>query len=215
VNDDWRVRAAAVGDPATELIRYLEDLGGAKPAMNASFDDRVIVSRTGDEVFCYAGTREQAESTEDLIRSFAVEHGWDLPIDLKHWHDDAEQWEDPDLPLPETDAERAAERASLMEMERPEEAKSGHPEFEVRIDCHSHREARAFAEKLRAEGLPSVHRWKYILVGAADEDSAEELAERMRLEAPPHSSVKVEGTWKAVREEVPPNPFAVFGGLGT
>ncbi len=216
MNDDWRVRVVLGGDaPADELIENLEVLGGATHDLKTSFDDRVIVSRGDTEVFCYAGTPEQAESTEELIRSLAAENGWHLESDLKHWHDDAEEWEDPDAPLPDSDAEKAVERAALMQRERQEAAQSGHPEFELRIDCPSHREALAFVEKLRAEGLPSVHRWKYVLVGASDEDSANELAERLRIEAPAGSTVRVEGTWKAVRDETPPNPFAIFGGRGT
>jgi hypothetical protein len=41
------------------------------------------------------------------------------------------------------------------------------------------------------------------------------LAERLRGEAPPGSTVKVEGTWKAVQEETPyQSPYAIFGGMG-
>jgi hypothetical protein len=71
-----------------------------------------------------------------------------------------------------------------------------------------------FAEQLQGEGLPAVHRWKYLLVGATDEDMAKALAERIRAEAPPESRVNVEGTWAAAYAERPRNPFAVFGGLG-
>lgn len=71
-----------------------------------------------------------------------------------------------------------------------------------------------FSEQLRQEGLPAVHRWKFLLVGATDEDMAKELAERIREEAPARSRVNVEGTWAAAYAERPPNPFAVLGGLG-
>ena len=51
-------------------------------------------------------------------------------------------------------------------------------------------------------------------MGATDEDNAKALAGRIEAEAPPGSQVKVEGTWKAVFDERPANPFAIFGGLG-
>jgi hypothetical protein len=67
------------------------------------------------------------------------------------------------------------------------------------------------SKQLRKEGLPAVHRWRYLLVGATDEDSAKALAERIRNEAPTGNQVKVEGTWAAVYAERAPNPFAVLG----
>jgi hypothetical protein len=83
----------------------------------------------------------------------------------------------------------------------------------VRIDLPSHKEARELVERLDAEGLRSVHRWKYVLLGAADEDSANELAERVRAEVPAGSKVAVEGTWREVYAERPRSPFTFLGGL--
>jgi hypothetical protein len=71
-----------------------------------------------------------------------------------------------------------------------------------------------FSEQLREEGLPAVHRWRYLPVGATDEDNAKALAERIRDAAPAGSRVAAEGTWAAAYAERPPNPFAVLGGLG-
>ncbi len=93
-------------------------------------------------------------------------------------------------------------------------AESGEPEFEVRVDLPSHREAVRFAEHLRAEGLPAVRRWKYLVVGATDEDGARALATRLESEAPSGSEVVVEGSGQVAYAERPANPFAVFGGLG-
>jgi hypothetical protein len=67
---------------------------------------------------------------------------------------------------------------------------------------------------LTAEGVPNVRRWKYLLIGAADEDSANALAERLRREAGPNATVTAEGSGQAAYEERPPNPFAYLGGLG-
>src|SRR5207302_1176245 len=123
--------------------------------LHSAFHDRVIVSVDGPEVFCYAGTREQAQRAERLVRSLAEQHGWKLATELTHWHPSAEEWEDPDKPLPASDAERAAERAELMEQERTESATRGYPQFEVRVRCRSHRDTLALAEQLRSEGLQS------------------------------------------------------------
>lgn len=87
-------------------------------------------------------------------------------------------------------------------------------EWEVRVECDSHHDTVELAERLAAEGIPSVRRWRFLLVGAADEDTAQALAERLRAQAPEGSTVIAEATYDAVAETVMPNPFAIFGGLG-
>ena len=214
MSDDWRLGIDLHEEASAHKLTERLEARELEHDLEASFHDRIVVSRNGPEVFCYAGTREQAEGAEELIRSLAAEHGWHLDSDLKRWHPSEEEWEDPDKPLPDSDAGRAAERARLMDKERQEAESRGYPEFEVRVQCASHNDAMHFVEKLREEGLSTVHRWKYLLVGALDEDSANALVERLRAEAPPGSKVSAEGTWKAIRAEQPPNPFAVLGGLG-
>jgi hypothetical protein len=214
VNDDWRIQVDS-GDPgrARRLVEQLEapDL---QHDLSDSFHDRVIVSRDDARVYLYAGSREQAERACDLLRSLLAQDGASADFDLERWHPTAEDWEDPDKPLPRGNAAKAAEHARLIAAERRETEERGCPEFEVRIDLPSHHDARRFAEQLRGEGLPTVHRWKYLLIGASDEDNAKALAQRIRSEAPSGSRVSVEGTWKAVNAERPSNPFAVLGGLG-
>jgi hypothetical protein len=168
-----------------------------------------IVSRENSELFCYAGSREQAEKAEQLARAFAGEHGWELELELRRWHPDAEKWEEPDTPLPATDAQRAAEHAELIASER-----EGEPEFEVRITCADRHQARELRETLRREGFPAVSRYNFVLVGASDEDSAQALTDRLGREAPEGSTVTAEATARAVLTAVGTSPFAVFGGLG-
>jgi hypothetical protein len=212
VSDDWRLRIdlhdAGASFKLTELLEKAEhDLEG-------DFDDRVAISRDDTEVFAYTGTRALAERVEAMIGSLATENGWEIETELRRWHPTAEEWEDPGKPLP-TGQAQAEEHAELIEREREEVAKRGYPEFEVRIELPSHRDVAAFVEKLGEEGLPYVHRWKYVLVGATDEDSAAALAQRLRLDAPPGSTVQVEGTWKAVQAETGfRTRYAVFGGMG-
>ena len=67
---------------------------------------------------------------------------------------------------------------------------------------------------VRHRRIPYLRRWRYVLTGAADEVAAQQLAERLERDAPLGSRITVEGTAAAVRDESPPNPFAVFGGLG-
>jgi hypothetical protein len=214
MNDDWRLQIDVddEGDGASLSERL--DAAELEHELSAAFHDRLIVSRDGPRVFVYAGTRKGAEQARDLIAKLAGEHGWKLDLSLTHWHPEAEEWEDPDLPLPESDAAKVAEHAELIAAERRHRKETGEPEFEVRVDLPSHRDAAHFAELLRAEGLPAVRRWKYLIVGAADEDAAKALATRLEGEAPAGSKVGVEGSGQVAYAERPANPFAVFGGLG-
>lgn len=214
MNDDWRVQVDLHdAGHSMQLVEQLES-PNLRHDLSDAFEDRAIVSRADAVVFVYAGTREQAEGAHRLVLGLADRHGWSVDTDLKHWHPAAESWEDPDKPLPQSDAARLAEHAELMARERAETARTGRPEFEVRVDLPSRHDAVRFSEQLQKEGLPAVHRWKFLLVGATDEDSAEALAERIRDEAPAGSQVSVEGTWAAAYAERPSNPFAVLGGLG-
>jgi hypothetical protein len=214
MSDEWRLR---VGLHETGHIHKLTErlqASDLKHELESSFHDRLAVSREGSELYCYAGSREQAEAAEKLVQSVAEAHGWRADFELRRWHESAEQWEQPDVPLPHTDAEREAEHADLIAGEREELRDGGHAEFEVRIQFESHHDAVAFAEKLRQEGLPTARRWKYLVVGAADEDSANALAARLREEAPPGTTVTAEGSAEAAYDERPPNPFWFLGGLG-
>ncbi len=181
--------------------------------LKSAFENKVAVSRDGAEVFCYAETREQAEQVGTLIAQLAEKGGWQIETELRRWHPASEEWEDPDEALPDTDAARAAEHAERIRNEREESADRGYAEFEVRVQCPSHHVARELGEQLRGEGLELVQRWKYLLVGAADEDAADALAARLREEAPSGCTVTAEGSMRTVQDEAPPNPFAFFGGL--
>jgi hypothetical protein len=214
MNDDWRLQVdlddQSLFEPVVEHLeaRELED------DLSEAFHDRIIISRNGTRIFLYAGSREQIEQVRTLLEALDEKHEWSLVIDLKRWHPEAESWRDPDEALPETAQAKALEHQALIAAERKQVEEQGYPEFEVRVDLPSRHEALQFAERLREEGLPTVHRWKFLLIGTTDEDSAKALAERIRSEAPSGSQVSVEGTLRAAYGERPPNPFAVLGGLG-
>jgi hypothetical protein len=214
MNDEWRLQIDVQGERDAGSLTERLNAAELEHELSEAFHDRLIVSGDGPRVFVYAGTREQAEQARDLIAKLAATHGWKLAAGLTHWHPEAEQWEDPELPLPANDAAKVAEHEELIASERKELQERGEPEFEVRVDLPSHREAVRFAERLRAEGLPALRRWKYLVVGATDEDSARELAKRLEAEAPAGSKVVVEGSGQIAYAERPANPFAVFGGLG-
>jgi hypothetical protein len=214
MNDDWRLQIDVHEEGHAEALTERLDAARLQHDLSDAFHDRVIVSRDGARVFLYAGTRDQAERGREAVEAETRQQGWAVDVDLRHWHPSAEEWEDPDEPLPDGDVARLAEHEALMAREREETARTGRPEFEVRVDLPSRHDAVRFSERLREEGLPAVHRWRFLLVGATDEDNAKALAERIREEAPSGSRVAVEGTWAKAYAERPPSPFAVLGGLG-
>jgi hypothetical protein len=215
MNDEWRLQVDPQNPSHAQALTERLEARELEHNLSNAFHDRVIVSCDDTRVFLYAGSREQAESARELLLSLAQQHGWELSLELKRWHPTAEEWEDPDKALPADEGARDAEREALMAVERKQTEETGHPEFEVRVDLPSRHDAVRFSEQLRKEGLPAVHRWKFLLVGVTDEDMAKKLAERIEDEAPAGSQVRVEGTWAKAFSERSPNPFVVLGGLGS
>jgi hypothetical protein len=214
VNDDWRLRVTLLDHEHANALAGNLAASELERNLSARLQDRVAISRDGADLFLYAGAREGLDGAQQSIEQVAAEHDWQPQFELKRWHPTAEEWEDADAPLPSSPDEQAAERAELMEREREEVAEQGFTDFEVRVQCQSHADALRLAEQLESEGLPHARRWRYVIVGAADEDSAQSLADRLRAEAPEGAEVTVEGSAGAALAGRPPNVFALFGGLG-
>ena len=213
MNDDWRVQVDFVEEGLADALHDRLDAEELEHDLSRAFHDRVIVSRDGTTIFLYAGDRDQAEKAQVLVEQLAQEQQEDVEVGFTRWHPEAEEWRPADEPPPADGEATAAEHAARVARERQETEENGSPEYEVRVDLPSHREARELVERLEGEGLRSVHRWKYVLLGTADEDSANELAERIRGEAPPGSTVAVEGTWREAYAKRPHSPFWFLGGL--
>jgi len=105
-----------------------------------------------------------------------------------------------------------------LRREQEETAARGYPEFEVCVDLPSHHDAKALCGRLEGEGLSPVRRWRYVLIGVTDEVSGDALAERIRSMVPAGTHARVEGTMKAVRNDLRscrPSPFSVTAQTGT
>jgi hypothetical protein len=215
MSDDWRLQVELVDDGAAHALTERLEAEKLGENLETSFGDRLIVSGEGKNVFIYAGEREQADLAANAIRTIAAEQGWDVELVLKRWHPTAEEWEDADKPLPASDADVAAEHAQLVAREREESTERGYAEYEVKVHCSSHHDTVKLANRLHDEGLPIVRRWKYLLVGASDEDAANALAERLRAEVPSGATVTAEVSQRAAWDDDPGRgSFAMFGGLG-
>ena len=122
---------------------------------------------------------------------------------LDQWHPLADEWRPADEPLPGTETELEAELDEAEAQDAADSAASGYAEWEVRIDLPGHSEAVELAERLEGEGVPVTRRWKHLLVGAADEEDANELAERLRQEAPQGAELTVEPSGEMAWEAAP------------
>lgn len=213
MNDDWRLQIDFRDEKAADAVEDQLDSEKLQHELSTAFQDRVIVSHEGATIFLYAGDRPQAEKARTLVEDFAKREDEELEVEFTRWHPLALEWRPADEPLPEGAEAEAAEHQARVALERGGADSQGDPPYEVRVSLPSYAEAGKFAERLRAEGLPTVHRWRHLLIGANDEDQAEQMATRMREEAPVGSKVAVEGTLRSIENEAPANPFAFLGGL--
>jgi hypothetical protein len=202
MNDDWRIQVDFV--EKGHVNAFLEWLHAEELEhdLKRSSHEQVIVSRDDTHVFLYAADRAKAEQAQKLIERLADQHGWRVRSDFRRWHPTEEEWEPADTPLPEDQTSEAAEREKLMARERRQTQEREYPEFEVLVEFSARQEAQLLAERLREEGMICDRRWKYVAIGATDEDSAQRLAVRIRAEAPT-GKVLVAGSPQAVFAELP------------
>jgi len=212
--DDWRVTIDFddEGD-GTQLAEWLAavDLEGEE---RTSLGDRVIVSRDGPRVYLYADSAEPAREVLRTVSARIEQEGHAAVTSLERWHPVEQVWKDDSVPMPDTPEELAAEHDRFQEREAAESAETGAAQWEVRIELGTHEETVALAERLESEGIPVVGRHTFLLAGAANEDDARQLAERIRGEASGSAKVEVEPGGGMVWEVAPRNPFTFFGGLG-
>jgi hypothetical protein len=186
--DDWRVRIEVEDDPGGLLERLGFDLGSAARELAHELEDeRLAVTRDEDTVFVYASTAQQAEQAQRVVEAELAEAGIAArSIAIEHWLADEERWDD-EPAGPDWEAEVVAR---------------GYAPWEVRVDCGSHEQADLLADELEDEGHEVVRGRRYLIVGAASREEAEELAQRL------HGQVEPGG--ELVYEVPPGNPFAVF-----
>jgi hypothetical protein len=194
VNDDWRIRIELEEEHAEGLLDRLGlDLGSeARNLADELQGRRLVVSRDDETLFVYAGSRAEAERAHDVIEAQLREDGAEARVGrIEHWLADEDRWDDE--PPQEFEAEQEVRDEGLSP-------------WEVRVEASSPQEAQALADKLEAEGHGVVRRHTYVLVGAATEEEARDLAKRLHGQA--------EASGELVYETLPQNPFVIFGGLG-
>jgi len=194
MSDNWRIRIKVPEEHGESLLDRLGvDLGSdeAKRLAKELQGRRLAVSQDDNELFVYASAQQEAEHARQIVEAELAEEGIEARTSqVERWLPDEERWSNE--PTQETWEEEELDR--------------GYAPWEVRVEYDSHREAEEQADALEREGYKVVRRWKYLVVGASDEDEARALARRLHGEIEPGGEL--------VWEVTPQNPFAVFGGLG-
>lgn len=143
-------------------------------------------------MFLYAATGDAAREAERVVREVFADQQLPADFALDRWDALKQKWVDPGTPVPGTAEVQQAEHQRLMDEETRQSLVHRQPGWEVRVGMPSHREAVALAEALSADGHPLIRRWKYLILGANNEDDARELAQAIERQAPPAASVRIE-----------------------
>jgi hypothetical protein len=190
--DDYRIRVELPEEENASGLLSRLGLGSRADELAEELEGRrLVVSQDEGELFVYAASAAEAEQARAIVESEIAAEGVEATVGpVEHWLHDEERWDDePREPSPEEE---------LLE--------EGVAPWEVRVELDSHHAASALADRLEGEGYGVVRRFRYLLVGAATKEEADELAARLHGEVEPSSAY--------VWENVPQNPFVVFGGLG-
>jgi hypothetical protein len=194
VNDDWRIRIELEEEHAESLLERLGlDLGSEARELAKELEGRrLVVSRDGETLFVYAGSRAEAERAHAVVEAELQEAGAEGHVGrIEHWLADEDRWDD--------------EPPQAFEPES-EVLEHGLAPWEVRVEAASPQEAERLAAELEAEGRGVIRRHTYVVVGATSEEEAHELAKRLHGQA--------EASAELVYRTLPQNPFAIFGGMG-
>jgi len=193
--------------------------------VRTALGERVVVGGGDDPgvVFLYTGTREAAREAERVVRGIVADHGLEAGYAIHRWHPQEERWEPVDVTLPTTGEQHEAEHERLEDDEAEESEDLGEALWEIRIEFDSHRDAVEMADRIESEAddlltgytISVVRHWRYLLIGADNEDQAREIAEQIGGQLPAGAELKVEPSGALVWQSVKVSPFAVLGGLSS
>jgi hypothetical protein len=193
-SDEWRVEIHLEDDEqhltVGQRIRALELDDEARRRLGGS----VTVTRDGPRMFLYTTSESAAREAERVARELIDAEGLDAEPRVTRWHPDEEVWRDASEPLPQTEAEHEAERARHEAAEAQEAAVEGVSDYEVHVDPPHHRDGVELERRLAEEGFSVRRRWKHLRVEALTEERADEIAHRVRAEAPKGTEVTIGAT---------------------
>jgi hypothetical protein len=189
---DWRVTISLTGQAHVEQARLSISEQEVEQDVRQKLGRNIVVGAGDSQIFLYAGTEMAATEAERTAREVLGQLGIEAEFALHRWHPVEEEWQSPGMAMPQTEAERQAEHQRLEDTETADSVAAGSAMWQARVELDSHREAVALADKLQGEGYPVVRRWKFLVVGANNDDEAKALAEHIRQEAPSGAQICAE-----------------------
>jgi hypothetical protein len=185
--EDWRVEVELEDDEhgysLGERLRALDLDDEARERLGR----RVIVTRDGSKLFLYTATQDEANEAARVVHHLADADRLTADIRTTRWHPIEEAWQDASVPLPRTDAERERER----EQREAEAEATGDFDWYVHVRAPDSGAADELERRLRDGGLSVDRRWRFLTIGAASDEQANEITGTIR-EALPHADVEVE-----------------------
>jgi hypothetical protein len=199
-DEDWRVTVTLPDERHVQRVAQAVHEHEVEKDVRQRLGHRVAVSADGPDIFLYAASEDAAREAERIVRDVLAQRQLAAEFALDRWHPIEQEWEDAGAPLPQTAGQQQAERQRRVDDDTQESLATGQAEWEVRVELPSRREAVELAKRLEAEGRRVVRRWKYVVVGANNEDEAAEFARAIGQEAPAGATV-----------HSGPVPFVPFG----
>jgi hypothetical protein len=192
VNDEFRVEVELDdeehGYSVGERLRALDLDDDARKRLGTG----VMVTRDGSRLFLYAASEAEARAAESTIRFLVETDELTADIAVTRWHPAEEAWKDAALPLPTTPEEVQTELVAHEADELQEARIEGRFAWSVVAHLPTRDLAVELSERLAREGISVTRRWRYVSAGAATEERANELADRLRAELPEDADVRIE-----------------------
>jgi hypothetical protein len=187
--EDWRVEVELKdqehGSSLGERLRSLDLDDDARERLGR----RVIVTRDGSKLFLYTTTEAEANEAARVVQELAAADRLTAQVRTTRWHPVEEAWEDASVPLPSTEADRERE----LEKREAEAEATGEYDWYVHFRAPDRAAADDLQRRLRDRDFSVERRWRYLTIGAASEEQAEEITATIREELP-QAEVELEPT---------------------
>ncbi len=182
-NEDWRVEVELdvdlFGHSLSERLRALDLDEEAKRRLGR----QVLITRDESRLFLYTETGSEAAAAARVLQEIVDADGLAADISVRRWNASDEEWQDPSVAPPRTEAEQAQERDRRDDLERREAQAEGAYDWYVHVKLPSMAGAVALEQQLRGRSLDIERRWRYLTIAAATEQRAEELVALIHEEA--------------------------------
>lgn len=110
---DWRLQAIldsnAVSCSLQELIGRLRGEGSPLGDIKSAVPHEVVVTHDGGVLFAYAPNEQVLQVARQAIETVLSEDGIKATVQLSHWDDDREKWQQTDPPLGDAQAQHEEE----------------------------------------------------------------------------------------------------------